>query len=314
MTKSTIQLRPYDANTAEWNTFLVNSRNGVFLFNRQYMDYHADRFTDASLMFYKNDDLIAVLPANANDKTLNSHGGLTFGGLVVSNKFSAADAIVLFESLREHLYQIGYEKLIYKPIPHIYHQIPAEEDLYALFKLGAKPVRMDVSTTIKQSNRLALAKGRKHSIAKAKKANVHIEKSTRYDVFWEMLSNNLAQRHEAKPTHSLEEIELLATRFKEIELYLSYIDGKAVAGVLMYDYGQVAHTQYIALNDHARETGALDFLLEHLISVEYANKPYFNFGISTYNNGQSFNEGLAAQKEMFGGRTTILQHLELVIK
>jgi hypothetical protein len=297
-----------------WDEFIASSRNGVFLFNRHYMDYHADRFTDASLMFYKNDDLIAVLPANAKDKTLNSHGGLTFGGLVVSNKFSAADAIASFEALREHLYQNGFETLVYKPIPHIYHQIPAEEDLYALFKLGAKPVRMDVSTTIKQTHRLALAKGRKHSIAKAKKANVQIEKSTRYDVFWEMLTNNLAQRHEAKPTHSLEEIELLASRFKEIQLYLSYIDGKAVAGVLMYDYGQVAHTQYIALNDHARETGALDFLLEHLISVEYANKPYFNFGISTYNNGQAFNEGLAAQKEMFGGRTTILQHLELEIK
>ena len=297
-----------------WNDFIASSRNGVFLFNRHYMDYHADRFTDASLMFYKNDDLIAVLPANANDKILNSHGGLTFGGLVVSNKFSAADAIAAFEALREHLYQNGFETLVYKPIPHIYHQIPAEEDLYALFKLGAKAVRMDVSTTIKQSNRLALAKGRKHSIAKAKKANVQIEKSTRYDVFWEMLTNNLAQRHEAKPTHSLEEIELLASRFKEIELYLAYIDGKAVAGVLMYVYGQVAHTQYIALNDHARETGALDFLLENLISVEYANKPYFNFGISTYNNGQSFNEGLSAQKEMFGGRTTILQHLELEIK
>ena len=38
----------------EWNEFIEDSRQGTFLFNRSYMDYHADRFQDASLMIYKD--------------------------------------------------------------------------------------------------------------------------------------------------------------------------------------------------------------------------------------------------------------------
>ena len=47
-----IQVARYDkSQETEWNSFIGCSKNGTFLFNRGYMDYHADRFTDASLGF-----------------------------------------------------------------------------------------------------------------------------------------------------------------------------------------------------------------------------------------------------------------------
>lgn len=53
-----------------WNEFITNSKNGNFLFYREYMEYHSERFIDRSLMFYKGNNLVAVMPANIKDKTL----------------------------------------------------------------------------------------------------------------------------------------------------------------------------------------------------------------------------------------------------
>lgn len=307
-----VELKPYRPEHVDtWNRFNQASRNGSFLFDRGYMDYHADRFTDYSLMIEKDGQLVAMLPTSRDGDTVVSHGGLTFGGLILADKTGAADVKTIFEQLKDWLIASGIQTFIYKPVPHIYHRAPSEDDLYALHRLGAKTTRVDVSTTIQQSARLPLAKGRKHAIGKAKKAGITVQKSNDYASFWHMLTQNLADRHAVKPTHSVEEMQLLASRFPQIQLYLAYLADQPVAGVVVYDYAQVTHTQYIGLTDAARETGALDALLEHLISEAFAHKPYFNFGISTCNRGLSFNEGLTAQKEMFGGRTTILQWLEL---
>ena len=307
-----MQCLPYQSEqAAEWNMFLAQSRNGTFLFHRDYRDYHADRFEDASVWIMKEEQAVAMLAANRQGDTIVSHGGLTFGGLVLGNKTGAADVVEIFVHLREHWAAQGIRKLIYKPVPHIYHKVPSEEDLYALHRLQARTVRVDISTTIDQSHRLPLSKGRKHALGKARKAGITIRQSQDYAACWQMLTRNLSDRHGVTPTHSLAEIQLLASRCPEIALYMAYLEEQPVAAVVMYGYGQVAHTQYIALTDLARETGALDLLLETLITEIYVDKPYFNFGISTCNNGMYFNEGLCAQKEMFGGRATIMQWLEL---
>src|SRR5688572_14875793 len=67
----------------EWNSFVTNSKNGTFLINRDYMDYHSDRFTDSSFLFRAaNRKLLAVVPANRDGDRLISHGGLTYGGFI----------------------------------------------------------------------------------------------------------------------------------------------------------------------------------------------------------------------------------------
>lgn len=308
-----MQIRPYQGDKAQWNEFVANSRNGTFLFDRNYMDYHADRFDDASLMFYDNDQLQAVLPASKQDDSLVSHGGLTFGGLVLSQKSGAAFVKAAFEALAEKLSEEGFAKLVYKPVPHIYHKAPSEEDLYVLYQMGATTSRIDLSTTINQAKPGKLAKGRKHALSKARKAGVTIKQSSDYAMFWQILEANLKDKHDTNPTHSLLEMMQLAEAFEEIQLYLAYLGELPVAGVVVYDYGNVAHTQYIASTDESRESGALDALIVELFQNIYKEHAYFNFGISTCQNGQYFNAGLAAQKEMFGGRTTTLQWMELTL-
>ena len=67
----------------EWNIFIENAKNSTFLFDRNYMDYHADRFQDFSLMIYRKNKLYALLPANKKNDVLYSHQGLTYGGLIM---------------------------------------------------------------------------------------------------------------------------------------------------------------------------------------------------------------------------------------
>lgn len=65
------EVRPYsNDNAAEWNAFIAGSKQGTFLLDRGYMDYHRDRFDDFSLMVYFKSKLFALLPANRVGTTL----------------------------------------------------------------------------------------------------------------------------------------------------------------------------------------------------------------------------------------------------
>jgi hypothetical protein len=133
----------------EWNQFVAASKNGTFLFDRRYMDYHADRFQDYSLLFYLGERLLAVLPAHQSGDTLCSHNGLTYGGLVMSPRLTVVQTMHLFRELNDYLRAEGFRHVSYKCIPWIYHRLPAEEDLYALYhECRARMVARDFATDV----------------------------------------------------------------------------------------------------------------------------------------------------------------------
>ncbi len=294
-----------------WDAFVRRARNGVFLFERAYMDYHADRFDDASLMLWRGDELRALLPAHRSGDTWVSHGGLTFGGMVLHPGSGAQEVLELFERLCDALRERGATRLDYKALPHIFHTQPSEDDLYALHRLGARTQRIDLCTSIDLARRPPLAKGRRHALAKARRAGVEVGVSTDLAPFWALLTNTLAAQHGVAPTHRLDEMRLLAGRFTQIALHVARRGSELLAGVLSYDYGGVLHTQYMAASPEGRETGALDAVIAHLIETAEGQKRWFSFGASTLDGGRELNAGLAAQKEMFGGRSSLLQTLVL---
>lgn len=290
----------------EWDKFVNNSKNGVFLFFRDYMEYHSDRFTDHSLMFYKGDKLIALFPANIKENTLFSHAGLTFGGFITDNKMTTPTMLQLFQALTEHAKANSVNKIIYKRIPYIYHSLPADEDLYALFRIKAKLFRRDVTSTIYLPEKIQFQETRCRCIKKAKLANVQVKKTDCFRSYWKILEENLAKRHKTKPVHSIEEIEYLHSKFPEnIKLFVSCKNEDILAGVVIYESRNVAHAQYIASEEKGREIGALDIIFDYLINEYYKNKKYFDFGISTENDGLYLNEGLIFFKEGFGARGVV---------
>nr|WP_320039448.1 GNAT family N-acetyltransferase [uncultured Bacteroides sp.] len=298
------EIRRYDSEYAdEWDSFVENSKNGTFIFLRNYMDYHSDRFHDNSLMIYRKGKLYTLLPANRVDDVLYSHQGLTHGGFIMSVEVTAMDMVRIFELLNEYLKNIGIRKVIYKPIPSIYHQMPAQEDLYALFKNNAVILARNVSSTIFQKNKIKFYKMRRLAARKAQENNVVISESDDYAAFWNILEENLKDRHHTKPVHTLDEILLLHSRFPDnIKLYLTYINEIPLGGVVVYITKQVVHPQYCSATAMGKELGVLDLLFDYLINTKYTDVPVFDFGQSTEHLGCYLNEGLIFQKEGLGAR------------
>lgn len=300
----------------EWDSFVTTAKNGHFMFYRDYMDYHADRFIDHSLMFYDDkENLIAVLPANIKEAILYSHQGLTFGGLLLNNKSTTEKVYDLFTAAIRFLKEEGnVNSIIYKRMPDFYNAHPSQEDLYALFLLGSSVIRRDVSSLIDVANPLSYSKGRKWSVNKAKKELISVNEETTYVDMWALLSQVLIAQHGTKPVHSLEEIELLHINFpNNIKCYTARLNGELVAGTVIYETETVVHTQYLANSEKGRELGALDLVIDHLIKNIYKDKKYFDFGISTEDNGRTLNKGLIAQKEGFGARAFVHEFYEIKI-
>jgi hypothetical protein len=306
----------YEASrSAAWDEFVAASRNGTFLLMRGYMDYHADRFHDHSLLF-ENDrgELVAVLPANVSGDAMVSHGGLTYGGFVTGARMTAPAMLECFEALLAYLRASALRTLRYKTIPHIYASHPADEDRYALFRANARLYRRDVLAVVLPSARLPYQERRVRRMKKAAKSGVSVEERRDLRAFWAILEDNLRRAHGVAPVHSIEEIELLASRFpRNIRLHLALEAGEPVAGAVMYDTGRVAHVQYIASSERAREIGALDLLFASLIEEAYASSPYFDFGISTEEDGMVLNVGLMEQKEGFGARSVAHDFYEVAV-
>lgn len=306
---SDFEIRRYSSDLAEiWDGFVKTSKNGTFLFQRGFMDYHADRFSDHSLMIYEGDALLALLPLNQTDEALVSHGGLTYGGIVSGSKMSATRMLGVFDALECYMRAEGIDTMLYKPVPHIYHAQSAEEDLYALFTKGADLVRVDASATIALPRRLPFGSGKKDGLRKARKAGLEVRESTDWVTCWTLLTEVLSERHDVKPTHSLEEIELLARRFPEnIRLVGAFDGSEMISALVIFDCGDTVHAQYIASSEQGRLHGGVDLIVQTLIETDYAGRRWFDFGISTSEQGRNLNHGLAQQKEMFGARTTVYQ-------
>ena len=290
--------------TKEWNDFVRSSKNGTFLFDRSYMDYHADRFSDYSLMVFRRGKLYALLPANADGTTLVSHQGLTYGGLVMNDRATASDVVQIFKQINTMLKENGFRRVIYKPVPWIYHRQPSEEDLYAIVEIcHAKLIGRGLSSAICHSCTNKWYRVRENGSRQAQRRGLVVEASEEWDGFWEILSNNLQERYQLNPVHTVEEIKMLHQRFPQyVQLTVVKEGNHIVGGTVLYEFEHVVHSQYIATNNRGRDIHALDYLFSIVIPNSLRDHSFFDFGISTEKHGSYLNEGLIYQKEGFGGR------------
>lgn len=293
-----------DSDEAAWNNFVSKSRQGTFLFNRGYMDYHRDRFYDYSLMVYRKGSLYALLPANETGDTFWSHQGLTYGGMLTDKRATAEDVCDIFKNINDYLRLAGFHKVVYKAIPWIYHRLPSEEDIYALTNVcNAKLLVRHISSTLVRDWRLKFAESRKSGIRKALRNGITVSESKDINTFWQILNDNLNAKYGAKPVHTADELKLLMSRFpKQIRIFMAFKEGKALGGTLIFETPQVVHTQYISASPEGKAEGALDILFDYVLNKVYATVPYFDFGKSSDGDGHDLNRSLIFQKEGFGGR------------
>ncbi len=243
-----------------WDSFLPLAKNSTFLFQRDFMDYHSDRFVDHSLLIYKDEKLIALLPANILEGELHSHQGLTYGGLVLGKKTTFDDTLQIFKTLLSFLKKEGIEVLNLKLLPKIYHQLPSDEIDYLLFLTQATLTRRDITSCIENETRLKIkSSNRLRGIKKAIKNNLLIKEEANFKPFWEeVLEPNLERAHGQKPVHSIDEIVSLHSNFPEnIKQFNVYYNNEVVAGATIFETSKVAHSQYISANDIGRQNGGI---------------------------------------------------------
>ncbi len=307
-------IKPYETiDYNDWNAFIGKAKNATFLFHRDFMEYHQDRFQDYSLIVKEGETIVSVLPANRVVDMVYSHQGLTYGGLVYDDKLKQAGVIAVLEAILSFLKQNEIDKIYFKTIPSIYHHKPAEEINYALFLANAKLERRDSLSVIDLTKSYSIANGRKEGIKKGLLANLKIIEVDDFDDFWnEILIPNLINKYQAKPVHSIEEIKKLKRLFPDnIRQFNVYHNENIVAGTTVFVSQNVVHSQYIAADETRSKNGSLDFLHNYLLTEVFNEKRFFDFGISNENQGKKLNGGLAFWKESFGASTLIQDFYEV---
>lgn len=311
-----MEIEPYNPGCKkEWDQFVSASGNGVFLFYRDFMEYHADRYRDASLIIRDDEQIVGVLPAHwSGAHEIASYAGLTFGGLVQHPKLKSVGVLEVFQALTVYFKSQGVTRFIYKPVPGVFQRTVSCDDLYALFRCGYRLYRRDLSSVIDLRSDFTYATLRKRGMKKALKGGIGIQEQNDYEQFVEMLNARLEEKHNTHAVHTADELALLAGRFPErIKLYVAVdTSGVWLSGVLVFKYNDVFHTQYITSTEQGRTNGSLDLLMHTLIeaAVEEGSR-YFSFGASTEDGGRVLNEGLVRQKEGFGARSVVHDFYEL---
>ena len=190
-----IRLEPYTSDfQSQWNELVTRSKNGTFLLDRRFMDYHSHRFTDCSLLFFRGSRLVACLPANyvQSEQTVYSHQGLTYGGLIMDDSVGSVEVMQMFSLFRDdYRNTLGATRMIYIQTPYISHRQASEEPLYALFRNDASLVARGLSTSVNLSQPIPLQARRRSGVRKGIEHRLVITETTDrkdYQEFWDVVN------------------------------------------------------------------------------------------------------------------------------
>ncbi|WP_152090767.1 GNAT family N-acetyltransferase [Azospira sp. I09] len=316
-----LKIRPFTSNDIEvWDKFCSEAIQATILHTRRYLSYHGDRFSDRSLILESNERLVGLFPAAEsphNCQTIISHPGITYGGLLHKGELHGENSREALQLVMQHYKSTNYINLIYKAIPPIYHRRPSQDDLYSLDTFGSRLIRRDLSCTIDLSNRGNPSHRRVRGLKNAERHGISILEGNRYlPDLWAILTKNLESRHSAYPTHSITEIELLANRFpNHIKCICGATEGVIVGGIVLYISPTCHHAQYITSSPEGNAVSVLDKIFSFAISnAKSQGARWFDFGISTEDNGRVLNNGLYQFKSEFGGGGTVHDFYELDLR
>lgn len=302
----------------QWDDLCHKSWNATFLHTRKFLSYHGSRFVDESVLIVDDGKIIGAFPAARdprNDKTIVSHPGITYGGIIHCGKLRGSKMLGAFELLTKYYSDKSFCRIVYKAVPQIYHAIPSQDDCYALFRFNAIRSRCDLSCAIDLKMPTQRSDRRKRCLKKGLSAVRITEETSSMNQFWKILQDNLFRRHAANPTHDLREIKLLISMFPEnIKLICAELDGRVEAGTLIFVTKTSHHAQYIASSPKSQDVFALDVVFDKAIaSAKNAGASYFDFGISNEDEGRYLNEGLYKFKSEFGGGGVLYEHFSIAL-
>lgn len=286
-----------------WNAFIGQAKNATFLFHRDFMEYHKDRFEDFSLMVFEKDKLIAFLPANRVGDEVYSHQGLTYGGLVYSSTINGEKVAAILDSILSFLKKSEIHFFYFKSIPSFYPSGGNHEVDFFLLKKGAFLDKKEMNLAINLRMPLIISKSKLKHFRKSRDRDLELVEEQQLELFWELvLVPRLLEKYQAKPVHSLEEIKKLKENFpNNIKQFSVYYEGVIIAGITLFETETVVKSQYGATTKKGEKLRALDFLYITLIEkYKREGKLFFDMGIVNDDNEKGYHAGLLKQKEELG--------------
>lgn len=285
-----------------WNNFVTKANNATFLFHRDFMEYHKDRFDDFSMLVFCGEDLVSVIPANRVGDEVFSHQGLTYGGLIIDQFVTAEVFEAILKVVFSFLKQKHKTTFVVKEFPHFYN---AQKETFDVQKS-----LLNFSSILKKNTLLVLDFKSDYTIAKAKQKqykrlqqnNLVVKEENSFDSFWNLvLIPLLKEKYATQPVHSLAEITYLHAKFpKNIEQYNVYLEEEIVAGITIFKTPNVVKSQYGAVTETGKKLRALDGLFVYLIDKFSKTHAFFDMGTVDDTSENGINQGLLTQKLELG--------------
>lgn len=307
-----IQIKEFSpAHSNEWDDFIAGSNNGTMFNLRSFLNYHPEgRFIDRSLLFYKEERLLAVLPAalrpDDDQKILRSHAGASYGGIIVKPDTSLRDTERIIKNLLDYAAASGFGGIEITVPPLVYLQRPSNYYEFLLYQHGFRYRKRELTAVCRllpdADHTLAqFTPESRRAVRRAQKLGVAVEWSQDYASFYKILASNLQLRHGVTPTHSLDELLWLADKFpKHIHLLASFFEGEMCAGTVFFDAcPRTTLAFYISHNPEFQKYRPLNLLFFHAFQ-HYADRGFDYFDFGTFTNNMEVNWGLARFKEGYG--------------
>ncbi len=278
------------------------------------MEYHSDRFEDHSLMIFDDEKLVGCFPAHQTGTALHSHLGLTYGAFLIKapQRISSGETRLLSEkqeSFYTHLVRevINYAKgksfqKVELKLPPPFFDPEFDAHYQCLMEMGFEIYEESLDLVVDLHKEWKPSPKKTAGYRNGKFNQLRLIVCDDLQEFWnKLLIPQLQERHNAKPTHTLEEIQLLKSRFPtKILQYYAEFDGKKVAGLTLFDFDNILKVQYAAASQEGFEKNAMDFLyLEIIQEARGSGKQFVDLG--TVNNADgTINEGLLRFKKQLG--------------
>jgi hypothetical protein len=291
-----------------WDGCVRAARNGHFMFERGYVEYHGTRFRDRSLLFVRGPRVAAILPAHQEGQALVSHQGLPFAGLVVADPIRLAETRAALRLTLHAMAEWGLRELVVSPVPPQYTRTFCDEQVWTLLELGAVQSLCKPSAVM----RIGSPPGPRRRLAKALRqagrSTLRVGESDDVPRFMGVLRDFLERIGGRPPVHSTEELVLLKCRFPDSIRLLTVADEGSqewLAAQLCYISERCVRLQYLAETAEGRRRQATLALMHHLLTDPHYQGRFLDFGTSMDPVTGLLDDELVRHKEGFGARLVL---------
>lgn len=308
--------RVLEEDLSTWTAFVEKSNNGTVFHTPAFLDYHPDgRFDNHHLVIESaSGKPMAFIPgaiAQWDDGAwFRSYPGASYGGPVLEDSMGLDKVEKLTDALIRYCRQRGFVGIEMTPPPISYYRRPHNYIDFSLIKNGFQYKKRELTAVIDlkrlgEEIDMGFTQSARRGVRKAIKSGLTVIEDNDYSRFYPVLANNLKERHDVDPTHSLKELNSLRDLIgqKSIRQFIAVdTKGEVYAGMIMFHCNpRVTLAFYISHNEEHQAMRPVNLIYREVINWA-RNAGYHYLDLGTYTLDMEVNTGLCRFKESFSAR------------